>query len=65
MNAELLRAIVSNKYLDDQIALSPVQALVFGKAASTLIPGAKSICIVLFKGLFLIERELNIIRGIF
>ena len=37
MNEESLRAIVSKKYLDDQIALSPVQQLAFGKTVSTIV----------------------------
>ena len=37
MNEELLRAIEYKKYLDDQIALSHVQQLAFGKADSTIL----------------------------
>ena len=37
MNEESLRAIESKKYLDDQIALSQIQQLAFGKAVSTIV----------------------------
>ena len=37
MNEDLPRAIESKKYLDDQVALSQVQQLVFGKAVSTIV----------------------------
>lgn len=37
MNEDLLIAIESKKYLDDQIALSQVQQLAFGKAVSTIV----------------------------
>lgn len=35
MNEKLLRSIESKKYLDDQVALSQVQQLAFGKTVST------------------------------
>ena len=37
MNEDLLIAIESKKYLDDQIALSQIQQLAFGKAVSTIV----------------------------
>ena len=37
MNEDLLRAIESKKYLDDQIALSQIQQLALGKAVSTIV----------------------------
>lgn len=37
MDEEWLRAIESKKYLDDQVALSQVQQLAFGKAVSTIV----------------------------
>lgn len=37
MDEEYLRAIESRKYLDDQVALSQVQQLAFGKAVSTIV----------------------------
>ena len=37
MNEDLLIAIESKKYLEDQIALSQIQQLAFGKAVSTIV----------------------------
>ena len=37
MNEDLLIAIESKKYLDDQIALSQIQQLAFGAAVSTIV----------------------------
>ena len=37
MNEESLSPIESKKYLDDQIALSQIQQLAFGKAVSTIV----------------------------
>ena len=37
MNEDLLIAIEYKKYLDDQIALSQIQQLAFGKAVSTIV----------------------------
>ena len=37
MDEESLRSVESKKYLDDQIALSQIQQLAFGKAVSTIV----------------------------
>ena len=37
MDEEFLRSIESKKYLDDQVALSQVQQLAFGKTVSTIV----------------------------